>query len=185
MMHIFRDHGSVATVFRTLRLALFPFVIALSVTGCIQTPPVHSVAGVENTKLALVTGSRVSDGMHNFEYFAVDQVDYKDVRSRFAVSLASPDELAIPLTAGPHILWIEGRAKRGIGTAPARIATSFTLNAVAGRKYQVRGRVEQSVAAVWLVDQETGQIVASVEGVPLTQPPPGYPTSSIPIFIRR
>jgi hypothetical protein len=164
---------------------LFSVVSIAMVAGCVQTSPVYSAANVTNVPLATVTGSRVSDGSYQFEYYAIDQIDYTDVKTRFSLSLKSPDELEVQVAPGLRKVWIEGRIRAGFNAPLRRAAGMLTFDAKPGIRYQVVGVSGADSAELRLVNISSGEVVVSIGKIALTLPPPGYPGGGIPIFIRR
>jgi hypothetical protein len=174
-----------AAIVCTLRRFVVYGILA-STAGCVQGPTIHRVdASLPAGSTATLIGSRSSDGYFTFDYYAVNQVNYNDVRGRFEGPLTAPDEFEVRLAPTQNNIWVEARVRRGQGVAAQRLAAMITFTATARTRYQVQGTPGALSGSIRVVNLSTGETVASVTDVAYSLPPPGYPTQFIPIFIKR
>lgn len=161
-------------------------VIAIGLSGCVQSPIIHALdASTPAESAASLVGSRKSDGAYSFEYYAVDQINYNNARGRFSSMGTSPDEFKVLLAPNTNNVWVEGRVRAGLGVPVKRVAAMLSFTALPRTQYQIVGRASADSAYLCVVNLATKEIVAFVDNVPYTLPAPGYPTQFIPIFIGR
>lgn len=166
--------------------ATLSLVIVMGLSACVQSPSVHTLdASTSADSAATLVGSRTSDGAYSFEYYAVDQINYNNARGRFSSFGSSPDEFKVLLAPRTNNVWVEGRVRAGLGVPAKRVAAMLSFTAVPRTQYQIVGRASADSAYISIVNLTTKEIVASVDSVVFTLPPPGYPTQFIPIFIGR
>ena len=175
------------SVSRVRRLrSTFLLVVVMGLSACVQSPIVHTLdASTSADSAATLVGSRTSDGAYSFEYYAVDQINYNNSRGRFSSLGTSPDEFKVLLAPKTNNVWVEGRVRAGLGVPAKRVAAMLSFTAVPRTQYQIVGRASADSAYLSIVNLTTKEIVASVDNVTFTLPPPGYPTQFIPIFIAR
>jgi hypothetical protein len=158
----------------------------IMLTACVQNPVVHKLdASVPASSAASIVGSRTSDGAYSFEYYAVDQVNHNDARGRFSSLGTAPDEFRVLLAPQVNNIWVEGRVRTGLGVPAKRVAAMLSFAASPGTSYQILGRAGNVSASMRIINLATKEVVAAIDNVAYTSPPPGYPTQFIPIFIGR